>query len=97
MSVSKILPLTFNPTHMIGRAEIKHAKGSTDVFFVAPNSAVTVPAEETVELDGTESYFTSRLLAEANYKDVSNDVKVIPSLLGRSLSDMTDFLGKTSR
>jgi len=96
MSVSQITPTTFNPTHMIGSAVIKHAKGTTDVFFVAPGSAVNV-VEEAVELNGTESYFTSRLLAETNYKDVSNGVKVINAFAGRSLGEMVDFLGKTSR
>lgn len=94
MSVSKITPTKGNKTHATGTAVITHAKGDADVFFVA---LVEGNPENPSLVMHSANYFTSGLLAETNFNDVSAGTKLIGALTGRSLPDMVDFLGKTSR
>lgn len=96
MTVSKIAIAKRSETHALGTAVLRHGGSESEVQFVAKLSEVKQDGEE-VTLDHNARYFSSPLVAQTNFIDVSEDQLKIAAFEGRDLSAMTDFLSKTTR
>ena len=97
MKLSNAQIKTASDTHMLGTVTLTHKSGVDDAFFVAP---VTTPGKVfegiDVEVPGTQFYSTA-LVSEVAFKDLSQGIKLEGALQGRDLGSFTEHCIKNTR
>jgi hypothetical protein len=97
MKLSNAQIKTSSDTHMLGTVTLTHKSGEDAAFFVAPVAVPGKVFEETdVEVPGTQFYSTA-LVSEVAFKDLSQGLKLEGALQGRDLGSFTEHCIRNRR
>lgn len=96
MSLSNAVVTKYTNTHIMGTATLKHKAGEDKVLFVAPMPKDFV-RHQAPNLDNEARFFSSPMIAETQFQDLSSNGMVMPSFTGRSLGVMEEHLVRQAK
>lgn len=100
MTVTSTAIIKNSDTHILGIANLTHAKGTEEVLFVAPMPSNMEPGQclpVSMDLDSKAMYYSSPIVANTAFEDLSFGELKIAAFKGRDQSEMAAHLAKQAK